>query len=74
VDKDNSSQASCACKVVSNQGDYVIVNANGQYDASSCTTGIYSSATITELDQVTHFLKAHDTPLHPVDIKVYPGK
>ena len=74
MDKDHPSQASCACKVVSNQGNYVIINANGQYDASSCTTGIYSSATITELDQVTDFLKAHDAPPHPVDIKVYPEK
>ena len=70
ADKDNPTQASCACKVVSNQGDYVIVNSNGQYDASSCTTGIYSSATVVELDQVTDFLKTHDTPLHPVPIKV----
>jgi hypothetical protein len=74
VDKDNPSQASCACSVVSNQGDYVIVNSDGQYKESSCTTGVYSSATVVELDQVTDFLKTHDTPLHPVDIKVYPEK
>jgi hypothetical protein len=70
VDKDNPSQATCKCSVVANQGDYLIVNADGQYDNSSCTTGMYSSATIVELDQVTDFLKTHDTPLHPVPIKV----
>ena len=70
MDKNDPAHASCACKIVSNQGDYVIVNANGQYDASSCTTGVYSSATITELDQVTDYLKTHDTPLKPVPIKV----
>jgi hypothetical protein len=74
VDKDNPSQASCACSVVSNQGDYVVVNSDGQYNESSCTTGVYSSATIVELDQVTDFLKTHDSPLHPVDIKVFPEK
>jgi hypothetical protein len=70
ADKDNPAQASCACKIVSNQGDYVIVNSNGQYDATSCTSGIYSSATVGELDQVTNYLKTHETPLKPVPIKV----
>ena len=70
VDTSDPAHAACACKIVANQGDYVVVNANGQYDASSCTTGVYSSATIVELDQVTEFLKTHDTPLRPVPIKV----
>ncbi|MGO9449634.1 MAG: hypothetical protein ACLQDV_01125 [Candidatus Binataceae bacterium] len=48
--------------------------ADGQYNDSSCTTGIYSSATVVELDQVTGFLKTHDTPLRPVPIQVYTGK
>lgn len=70
VDEKDPTHAACECRIVSRQGDYVIVNANGQYDASSCTTGVYSSATITELDQVTDYLKTHDTPLKPVPIKV----
>jgi hypothetical protein len=74
ADKNKPSQAACACSVVANQGAYVIVNANGQYDDSSCTTGMYSSASVVQLDQVTDFLKTHDTPLHPVPIKVFTGK
>ncbi|HKM99139.1 MAG TPA: hypothetical protein VJX23_01390 [Candidatus Binataceae bacterium] len=72
--KDNPSPAACRCSVVANQGDYVIVTADGQYNDASCTTGMYSSATVVELDQVTDFLKTHDTPLHPGPIKVYPEK
>jgi hypothetical protein len=74
IDKDNPSQAACKCSVVANQGDYVIVNADGKYDDSSCTTGIYSSATVVQLDQVTEFLKTHDSVLQPVPIMVYPSK
>jgi hypothetical protein len=71
ADKNQPSQAACACPVFANQGDYVIVTASGQYDDSSCTTGMYSSATVVQLGQVTDFLKTHDTPLHPVPIKVF---
>ena len=74
VDKENSSQANCKCSVVANQGDYVVVTPDGKYDNSSCATGVYSSATVGQLDQVTEFLKNHDTPLKPVPIEVYPGK
>jgi|HubBroStandDraft_1064217.scaffolds.fasta_scaffold115405_2 hypothetical protein len=74
ADKDNPSQAACECSVVANQGDYVIVNADGKYDGNSCTTGVYSSATVVQLDQITEFLKTHNTPLQPVPIEVYPGK
>jgi hypothetical protein len=73
-DHDNPSQAECKCSVAANQGDYVIVNADGQYGASSCATGMYSSATVVQLDQVTNFLKTHHTPLHPVPIKVFNEK
>ncbi|MDO8434946.1 MAG: hypothetical protein Q7S58_21310 [Candidatus Binatus sp.] len=74
VDNSDPSKAACACSVVKNQGDYVIVNDTGSYNESSCTTGLYSSATVVQLDQVTDFLKTHDTPLHPVPMKIYTGK
>src|SRR5262249_52478536 len=74
VDKNDPSQAACECSVVSNQGDYVIVNADGKYNAASCSTGVYSSATVEELSQVTDYLKSHDTPLKVVPIKVFPEK
>ena len=67
IDKQNPSQANCACSVVANQGDYVIVT--DAYTASTCETGLYSSATVTQLDQVTDFLKNHG-PLRPVPIRV----
>jgi hypothetical protein len=74
VDSQNPTQAACRCSVAANQGDYVIVNADGQYDSSSCTTGMYSSATVVQLGQVTNYLKTHNTPLHPVAIKVFKGR
>jgi hypothetical protein len=74
ADKNNPAQANCKCPLVANQGDYVVVNADGKYGDSACTTGLYSSATVDQLDQVTEFLAQHDTPLKPVPITVYPGK
>jgi hypothetical protein len=74
IDRNNPSQAACACSIVANQGDYVIVSATGTYDDSSCTTGLYSSARVTDLNQVTDFLRTHGGPLRPVPIKVYTGK
>lgn len=74
VDKNDPSQADCKCSVVSNRGAYVVVNADGKYDESSCTTGLYSSATVDQLDQVTEFLAQHDTPLKPVPMTVFPEK
>jgi hypothetical protein len=73
VDKNNTSQAACKCSVVQGRGDYVIVNDSGSYDAASCTTGMYSSALVTQLDDVTEFLKTHKSKLRPVPLKVYKG-
>jgi hypothetical protein len=74
ADKDDPSKAACTCSVVKDQGDYVIVNDSGSYDASSCTTGMYSSATVVQLDQVTDYLKTHDTLPNPVPMKIYTPK
>jgi hypothetical protein len=72
VDKSDPAKAVCACSIRSEQGSYVIVNDSGSYDPSSCTTGIYSSATVADLNQVTDYLKTHNTKLRAVPIKVYP--
>src|SRR5216683_5366925 len=65
-DKSDPSKAACTCSLTKDQGNYVIVNDTGIYNDSSCTSGLYSSASIVELDQVTDFLKTHNTPLKPV--------
>ena len=39
------------------------------YTAKTCTTGIISSATVTQITQVTNFLK-NSSELKPFDIKV----
>ena len=71
VDKDNPSKASCACSLVKDQGDYVIVT--DSYNDSTCTTDIWSSATVQQITQVTNFLKSKDQ-LKPFPIKVVNGQ
>ena len=70
VDENDPEKASCACTTVRNQGPYVIVT--DSYSASTCTTGIISSATVTQIDQITDFLKS-ESKLRPLDIKVLSG-
>lgn len=67
IDARSPTEAACTCSVVQNQGDYVIVT--DTYTASTCETGLYSSATVTQLDQVTDFLR-RDSALPPFPIKV----
>ncbi len=67
VDKDNPSRASCACSLVKDQGDYVIVTET--YDDSTCVTGIVSSATVQQSAQITDFLKTTEH-LKPFPIKI----
>jgi hypothetical protein len=67
VDDSDPSKAACACPVVKNQGPYVMVTET--YDASTCTSGIWSSATVTDANRATDFLKTNDK-LKPFDIKV----
>jgi hypothetical protein len=67
VDKNDKTKAACTCPVTQNQGDYVMVT--DTYTKSSCTTGLYSSATIVQVDQATDFLETQDT-LPPFNFKV----
>lgn len=67
IDKDDPTKASCACTTVKNQGPYVIVT--DTYTDTTCTTGIISSATVTQDHQVTDFLKS-SSELKPFDVKV----
>ena len=67
IDPNDASKASCICSLVKNQGKYIIVP-NGHEEAS-CTKGIYSSATIEDVTQITDFLKTQPN-LPPFPIKV----
>lgn len=67
VDKDDPTKASCACTTVKDQGPYVIVT--DTYTDTTCTTGLISSATVTQDHQVTNFLKTNKD-LKPFEIKV----
>jgi hypothetical protein len=67
VDKSDPTKAACACTSVKDQGPYVIVTPT--YTPSTCTTGLISSATVTQITQATDFLKT-SSELKPFDIKV----
>jgi hypothetical protein len=67
IDKDDPTKANCACTAVKDQGPYVIVT--DTYTDTTCTTGIISSATVTQITDVTNFIKASKA-LKPYDIKV----
>jgi hypothetical protein len=67
VDKGDPAKASCACTVAKDQGPYVIVT--DTYDASTCTTGLWSSATVIDANRATDFLKTNED-LKPFTVKV----
>jgi hypothetical protein len=67
VDKDDPSKATCKCSVKQGEGDWVMVT--DAYSAKTCTTGLYSSATVSELEQVTDFLKGQKE-LQPFPLQV----
>jgi hypothetical protein len=67
IDSINPSKALCLCSLLQNQGDYVAVK-EGQ-NPTSCTSGIYSSATVDDINQITDFLKGQ-TDLQPYKVKV----
>lgn len=64
VDKDDPSKATCKCSVKEGEGDWVMVT--DTYTAETCTTGLYSSATVNDLEEVTDFLKGQK------DLKPFP--
>lgn len=74
INPTNPAAATCICTETVNQGTYIVVNANGQYSPSSCDMGLYSSATVGDLDQITTFLQTHDTPLQALPITIYNGQ
>jgi Lhr-like helicase len=47
-----------------NEGDYVRVT--GSYSVETCTIGLWSSATVSQLEEVTDFLKGQK------DLKPFP--
>jgi len=67
VDKNDPTKAACTCSLVDDQGRYVIVT--DTYTTSTCTTDIWSSATVTDIDGITAFLKGQKQ-LQPFDIVV----
>jgi len=54
IDKNDPSKANCTCKIAKDEGPYVIVSKS--YSATTCTTGIVSSATVQQSDEITEFL------------------
>ena len=68
IDKNNPQAATCACDVVKNLGDYVIVTSAAT--PATCTTGVISSATVQQITQVTDFLKTKSSVLAPFPIEV----
>jgi hypothetical protein len=68
IDNNNPEAASCACDVVKNLGDYVIVTDN--YTSATCTTGVISSATVQQITQVTDYLKTKTKALPPFNIQI----
>jgi hypothetical protein len=67
IDPSDTGKASCACKLVKDKGPYLVVT--DTYSDATCTTYLWSSATIADVDQVTDFLKTNDD-LKPFEIKV----
>lgn len=66
VDKDDPTKASCACTVTKNEGPYLVVT---DITDTTCTTDLWSSATVQGVNQITDFLKT-TSELKPYDIKV----
>ncbi|MGH7781426.1 MAG: hypothetical protein ACREQR_16565 [Candidatus Binataceae bacterium] len=65
ISKNNPEAASCACDLVKGRGDYVTC-----FDpATTCMSGVISSATVTQITQVTNFLKTQ-SKLPPSKIQV----
>jgi hypothetical protein len=67
IDKGDPGKASCACKLVKDKGPYLVVT--GAYTDTTCTTKLWSSATIEDVTEATDFLKTNED-LKPYEIKV----
>ncbi len=67
IDKNNPQAATCACDAVNNLGDYIIVTTKDT--ATTCTTGIISSATVQQSTQITDYLnKSKVLPPFPIEV------
>lgn len=71
INKKDPSKASCLCSIAKNQGDYIIVT--DKYHQSTCTTDVYSSATVSAATEITEFLKTQSN-LSPFPITVIKGE
>jgi hypothetical protein len=68
VDKNNPQAALCTCDAVKNLGDYIIVTS--KYTPATCATGVISSATVQQSEQITDYLKNKTKALPPFPIQV----
>ncbi len=71
INKSDPSTATCICTETKDQGAYLFYDASAHYTPTSCSTGLYSLATIDAANQITEYLQTHDTPLKAPPIKVY---
>ena len=60
-------KASCACTVTKGQTPYVVVT--DTYSDTTCTTDMWSSATVAGVKEISDFLNKSDN-IKPFDIKV----
>jgi hypothetical protein len=67
VDKSDPTKAACACTVTKDEGPYLVVT--DTYTDTTCTTNLWSSATVKGTNQLTDFLKT-TSELKPFDVKV----
>ncbi len=67
VDEGDPAKAICSCNVVKDESPYVMVT--DSYTEQTCTTGLYSSARVRDMLDVTDFLKTNEH-LKPFDLKV----
>src|SRR4029077_20061622 len=68
VDKNNPEAALCTCDAVKNLGDNSIVTSKDT--PATCTTGVISSATVQQSEQITDYLKNKTKALPPFPIQV----
>jgi hypothetical protein len=55
IDKNNPVAADCTCDLVKDLGPYVVVT--GEYTPATCSSGLISSATVRQTEQITEVLK-----------------
>ena len=67
VDPNDATKASCACAVTKSKDPYMVVT--DRYTDSTCTTDLWSSATVADATDLTDFLRSNEH-LKPFDIEV----